>query len=195
MRRIRNKQHPVGGMWTYVQPETGVKLQDWNWNAFVKRVRDHRDACGIPLPAAWVDELEEAVIAANPKIPYDEDTTRSRRFTGSDIKRFMATMKELRQGHELVSEQEHARRLDICATCPKLGQISCGGCGWLAQQITELMAGRKVPRAEVVYRKSCLACGCDLASKAAIPLDVLKRVDEKLGIAPDYAPGCWMTES
>ena len=87
MRRIRNKLHPVGGMWTYVQPETGVKLQDWNWNAFVKRVRDHREACGIPLPAAWVDELEEAVIAANPKISYDEDTTRSRRFTGSDIKR------------------------------------------------------------------------------------------------------------
>lgn len=194
MRKIRDKAHPIGGMWTYVQPETGVKLQDWNWNAFVKRVRDHREACGIALPPAWVDELEEAVIAANPKIPHFQDTTNSRNFTGNDVKRFMATMKELRYGRELVPEEEHRRRVDICATCPKLGQISCGGCGWLAAQITEVMAGRKVPRADVVYRKSCLACGCDVSSKAAIPLDVLKRVDDKLGITPDYVPGCWMIE-
>jgi hypothetical protein len=194
MRRIRNKQHPVGGMWTYVQPETGVKIQDWNWNGFVKRVRDHREACNIPFPASWVDQLEQDVLAANPKIPYDEDDTARRRFTGSDVKRFMATMNELRKGSELVSEAEHRRRLDICAVCPQKGQISCGGCGWLAKQITELMGGCKVPRAEDVYRKSCLACGCDLASKASIPLDVLKRVDEKLGITPDYETGCWMRE-
>ncbi len=194
MRLIRNTSQPINGMWTYVQPETGVKLEDWHWSAFLKKIREHRKACNLPCEPGWVDEIHEYIIQHNPAVPFDEVGSKRRWFTGDDVKRFMATMNELRKGSTLVSEDEHRRRLDICAACPKNGQISCGGCGWLAKELTALLGGRRVHRASDVYRRSCLACGCDITSKALIPLDVLKRVDEKMGVTPDYVAGCWMRD-
>lgn len=192
MRRIRNTNHPVNGMWSYTQPQTGVKLEDWNWNAFLKKIRDHRTACRIPVEPGWIDEIHEYVIDNKPGIEFDDLDAKRKWFTGDDVKRFFTTMNELRSGGKLVDEAEHARRLDICATCPKNAQISCGGCGWLARELTSLLGNRRIHRASEVYRRSCLACGCDITSKAAIELDVLKRVDDKLGHAPEYESGCWM---
>lgn len=194
MRRIRNTDRPVNGMWSYTQPETKVTLADWSWGAFLKKIRDHRNAVGIPVEPGWVDEIHEYVIAHKPEIEFDEVGSKKRRFNGDDVKRFLATMNELRKDGEMVSEEEHRRRLEICAVCPKNGQISCGGCGWLAGQLTAMLGGRKVHRHGEVFRRSCLACGCDITSKALIPLETLKRVDEKLGVNPEYAQGCWMQE-
>jgi hypothetical protein len=39
---------------------------------------------------------------------------------------------------------------------------------------------------------ACAACGCIIAAKAAYPLEVLQKVDERLGRHPDYAEECWM---
>lgn len=194
MRHILNTNHPVGGMWTYTQPETGVTLADWSWAAFLKKIRDHRKACELSVEPGWVDEIHEDVITNNPKLEWEEVGSKRRWFTGDDIRRFLTTMNELRKHGEMVSEEEHRRRLDICAVCPKNGQISCGGCGWLAKELTALMGRRRVHRAPEVFRRSCLACGCDITSKALMPMAVLKQVDEKIGSTPEYAPGCWMLE-
>lgn len=192
MRRIRNTNRPIGGMWSYTQPETQVKLEDWNWNAFLKKIRDHRTACNLPIEPGWIDEIHEYVINDKPGIEFDDLGSKRKWFTTDDILRFITTMNELRNGGGLVDDMEHARRLDICATCPKNSSISCASCGRLARELTSMFGKRRVHRSSEVYGRSCTACGCDITSKAAIDLEVLKRVDDKLGRAPDYDPGCWM---
>lgn len=194
MRRILDTSRPVGGMWTYTQPETGVVFSAWSYPALLTRISAHRGACNIPMSGGWTAEVQEAMIAANPDIPHEEIGAVKRFYNADDVHRFISTMMEMRGGEKLVSPEEQARRIDICAACPKKGVIGCKWCGWLASKVTEIMGGRKIHRAPEVFKHSCMACGCDIPSKTAISLDLLKKVDEKLGESPDYAEGCWMTE-
>lgn len=194
MKRILDTTRAVGGMWSYTQPETGVTLTDWAWKALITKIRAHRDACGIEMKGGWVDEIHDAVITANPAIPHEEVGVIARYYTADDVHRFITTMRRVHGSGQLVSEEEHRRRIDICAVCPKNGVINCRYCGWLANQVTEVMAGRKIPRIVEVFKRSCMACGCDISSKSAIPLDVLKQVDAELGETPAYTESCWMRE-
>jgi hypothetical protein len=195
MKRILDTTRPVGGMWTYKQPETGVVLQDWAWKALISKIREHRAACGIEMKGGWVDEIHDDVATANPEIPQEEVGVVARYYTADDVHRFITTMRRVHVSGELVSEEEQRRRIDICVACPKNGVIGCKWCGWLAGQVTEVLAGRPIHRVAEVFKRSCMACGCDITSKTAIPLDVLKQVDAELGESPNYAKGCWMTET
>ena len=195
MKQLLDTSRPVSGMWTYTQPETGVVIKDIHWNGFLKRIRAHRLANDLPLQAGWVDELQDTLCRENPDLPCQEVGYVERRYTQDDVQRFVATMLELNASNELVSEEEQRRRIDICAVCPK--NVSMGGCKfcvWLAQKTTQLLAGRKIHRVSETHKRACGACGCDITSKTAVPMTVLKVVDEKLGITPDYDDRCWMLE-
>lgn len=193
MKQLLDTSRPVSGMWTYTQPETGVVIKDIHWNGFLKRIRAHRLANDLPLQAGWVDELQDTLCRENPDLPCQEVGYVERRYTQDDVQRFVSTMLELNASNELVSEEEQRRRIDICAICPK--NISMGGCKfcvWLAQKTTQLLAGRKIHRVSETHKRACGACGCDITSKTAVPMAVLKVVDEKLGTTPDYDSRCWM---
>jgi hypothetical protein len=183
---------PSGGRWKYLDPLTGVPFSTDNLTVLLQEVRGQRKANGIEIESGWeiavLDELceqnsnVECHDVENPEIP----------MTGDDVKRFLLTLKE-QLGKELVSEEEHRRRADICLTCPKLGYVSCTfPCGWVAGMLTELLGGRRIHRPAEFYKRGCKACGCDVTSKSYYPLDVLKTVDEKLGKNPDYWEHCWM---
>lgn len=195
MKQLLDTTRPVSGMWTYTQPETGVVIKDIHWNGFLKRIRAHRLANDLPLQAGWVEELQDTLCQANSDLPCEEVGHVARHYTQDDVQRFVSTMLELNASNELVSEEEQRRRIDICAICPK--NISMGGCKfcvWLAQKTTQLLAGRKIHRVSETHKRACGACGCDITSKTAVPMTVLKVVDEKLGTVPDYDSRCWMLE-
>lgn len=193
MKHLLDTNRPVSGMWTYTQPETGVTIKDIHWGGFVKRIREHRLANDLPLHGGWVDELQDTLCRQNKDLPCEEIGHVARYYTQDDVQRFVATMSELNASNELVSVEEQKRRIDICAVCPKNGAIGgCKFCTWLAEKTTQLLAGRPIHRVAEVYKRSCLACGCDITSKTAVPMTVLKAVDEKLENTPDYADGCWM---
>lgn len=195
MKQILDTSRPVSGMWTYKQPETQVVIKDIHWNGFIRRIREHRLANDLPLQGGWVEELQDTLCRENSDLPCQEIGQVARYFTQDDVQRFVSTMLELNSSNELVSEEEQSRRIDICAVCPK--NINMGGCKfcvWLAQKTTELLSGRKIKRVLETHKRACGACGCDITAKTAVPLTVLKAVDEKLGLTPDYAEGCWMLE-
>lgn len=195
MKHLLDTSRPVAGMWTYTQPETGVVIKDIHWNGFLKRIRAHRLANDLPLQAGWVEELQDTLCQANSDLPCEEVGHVARHYTQDDVQRFVSTMLELNATNELVSAEEQRRRIDICAVCPK--NVSMGGCKfcvWLAQKTTQLLAGRKIHRVSETHKRACGACGCDITSKTAVPMTVLKVVDEKLGITPDYDDRCWMLE-
>lgn len=198
MKQLLDTTRPVSGMWTYTQPETGVVFKDIHWGGFLKRIRAHRLANDLPLQGGWVEELQDTLCQANPDLPCEEVGHVARYYTQDDVQRFVATMLEILEQNklkELVSEEEQNRRIEICAVCPKNTSIGgCKFCAWLAQKITGLMLGRKIPRVAELHKRACGGCGCDLASKTAVTIPVLRAVDEKLGNNPDYDSRCWMLE-
>lgn len=195
MKQITETRTTPSGGWKYVEPSTGVKFDDLNYNALITAIRKHRDAMDLPITGNWLDEVQDIMVRMNPLIPHKEIGMPERRVTTDDVFAFVRVVKEMAQGRELVSEEEQLRRASICAGCPHNGVVNCKWCGWLTTQLTELMGNRKIPRAESIFKRSCMACGCDLTAKTAVPMDILTKVDSQKEPKPDYWEQCWMREA
>jgi hypothetical protein len=150
--------------------------------ALLQAVRSSRLANGFEVKGGFEHEVWEDVCKQNPELNCVEEGVPEVVMTADDVMRFMTTLKEF-AGRELVSEDEHKRRAEICMQCPMM-----------ARTLTELLGGRKIHRPAEFHKRACKACGCNLDSKTYYPLDVLKTVDEKLGRTPDYWEKCWMRE-
>lgn len=181
-------------MWRYTDPLTGVPSDTNNLMVLLQSVRAQRLANGIPMEAGWDQVVLDEICQQNPYVPCVDASGQQIHMTGDDVKRFLTTLAE-QYGRELVSDAEHARRADICLTCPKIQDVACTfPCGWVSAKLTELLGGRRLHRAPELHKRGCSACGCNLDAKTYYPLDVLKSVDQKLNKQPDYWEKCWMRE-
>lgn len=194
MNKILNTTTTPPGGWVYIDPETGARFEDINYRAVIGYVRRHHMAMGREIDETWLPKVEQVMIDLNPLIPYQEIGKQPYVPTADSVIGFVQVVRELMDGQPLVSEEEQVRRASICATCPKNGVVNCKWCGWLAREITGMMGGRRHPQIAGVFKRSCMACGCDLTAKTACPLPVLRKVDERLAEPPGYVPGCWMLE-
>jgi len=194
MKRPLQENTVPRGNWNYRDPLTGVPFTANDLVVLLQQVRTQRRANGIPVESGWEQVVLDELCQQNPHIPCGEAGVQEIHMTGDDVRRFLTTLKE-QYGHELVSEEEHQRRADICLTCPKLADVACTfPCGWVSKTLTELLGGRRIHRAAELHKRGCSACGCQIDAKTYYPLDVLKSVDEKLGKQPDYWEHCWMRE-
>ena len=185
---------PRGGRWAYTDPLTGVPFSTNDLLVLLQQVRAQRLANSIPVESGWDQVVLDELCQQNPGLNCYEAGEQEIHMTGDDVKRFLTTLAEL-YGKELVSDEEQARRADICLTCPKNVPTGCTfPCGWVVGKLTELLGGRKIHRAPELQKRGCLACKCGLEAKTFYPLNVLKSVDEKLGKQPDYWEKCWMRE-
>lgn len=185
---------PPGGRWKYLDPLTGTPFTTNNLTVLLQEVRAQRKANGFTIESGWEIEVLDGLCQQNPSILCLEAGVQEIPMTGDDVKRFLLTLKE-QVGKELVSDDEHRRRADICLTCPKLGHVACTfPCGWVSGMLTELLGGRAIHRPAELHKRGCTACGCNIDAKTYYPLDVLKTVDEKLGKQPDYWEHCWMRD-
>lgn len=183
---------PVGGRWKYLDPLTEVPFSTNDLTVLLQQVRAQRIANGIPVESGWDKVVLDELCNQNENVPCLEAGEQQIHMTGDDVKRFLTTLQE-QYGKELVSDEEHRRRADICLACPKIGDVACTfPCGWVSRKLTEMLGGRHIHRPAELYKRGCKACGCDVTSKTYYPLEVLKSVDEKLGKQPDYWTGCWM---
>lgn len=185
---------PSGGLWRYTDPLTGVPFDTQNLMVLLQNVRAQRLANNIPLEPGWDQVVLDEICQQNSNVKCFEAGQQEIHMTGDDVKRFLTTLSE-QYGKELVSEEEHRRRADICLSCPKNVAVSCTfPCGWVSAKLTEMLAGRPLHRAAELHKRGCEACRCNLDSKTYYPLEVLKDVDQKLGKQPDYWEKCWMRE-
>ena len=185
---------PAGGMWKYADPVTGVPASSNSLTVMLQKVKAQRLANGHAVGSGWEQVVIDEMCQQNPGLHCVESGVQEIHLTGDDVKRFLLTLKEL-YGNELVSDEEHRRRADICLSCPKMADVSCTfPCGWVSRTLTEMLGGRKIHRPAELHKKGCSACGCNLDAKTYYPLDVLKSADEKLGKQPDYWENCWMRE-
>lgn len=78
----------------------------------------------------------------------------------------------------------------------RMGQINCKWCGWVSGAVESLLGRRSFPSKRAAHKMSCLRCGCNIPSKTALPLELLRKVDEemeKVSGKVEYAEGvgCW----
>lgn len=186
---------PAGARWKYLDPLTGVPFSTNDLTVLLQQVRAQRRANDIPVESGWDQVVLDELCAQNENVPCFEAGEQQIHMTGDDVKRFLTTLEE-QFGRELVSDEEHRRRADICLACPKIGDVACTfPCGWVSKKLTELLGGRRIHRPAELHKRGCTACRCNLDAKTFYPLDVLKKVDEKLGKQPNYWERCWMRES
>lgn len=190
----RNRSMTPRGGWRYTDPLTGIPFKHPDLIVMLQQVRASRTGNGIAMESGWDNVVIEEMCAQNEQYGCTESGRTDIHLTGDDIRRFLTTIAETGIGN-LVSDEEHKRRADICLSCPKMGNVSCTfPCGWVSKKLTELLGGRKLHRAPELHKKGCQSCGCNLDAKTYYPLDVLKTVDQKLGKSPDYWSQCWMRE-
>ena len=194
MKSPRNISTTPRGGWSFVDPVTGMPISHQHHMAFLQKVAAARRANGFELERGWDIEVMDEVCRQNPHIDCEDSEHPDIPMTADEVHRFITTVAEFK-GAELVPEEEHIRRANICLQCPKMGDVACKWCGWAARQITQLLGGRRIHRVAELHKKGCKACGCNLDTKTYYPLDVLTAVDVKLGKQPEYWEKCWMRET
>lgn len=178
---------PPGG-WKLTVPETGVTVTAPYANALHKRVNAHRQANGLPTidPAEFEDA---ACTESGHGAPWCSGVTGPVKAptTMDAIRRFLRTMVVLAKRREFVSKEEHARRMEICAGCPKLSieGLGCHGC------IADLRAVERevgeMPPGNVL---ACSACLCLCWPKAWLTNETMDEAEKDN--MPAYEIGhCW----
>lgn len=194
MKSPRNTIEAPRGGWHFIDPVTQVPVTHSHNLAFLQKVREVRIANGIEMHGGWEHDVMDEVCRQNPQLDCLDTERPEIHMTADDVHRFLNTLGEM-GGSDLVSEEEHVRRANICLGCPMMADVSCKFCGWAAKKITELLNGRPIHRVAELHKKGCRACGCNLDTKTYYPLDVLRRVDERQSEPPQYWDGCWMREN
>lgn len=187
MKISSDTQMPPGG-WKLTVPETGLTLRAPYANSLRRKVNDHREANGLE-PMGEEEFGEAACKESGHGAPWCSGVTSPRAPTTMDgVRRFLKTMLVLAKRREFVSEEEHARRMEICRTCPAHGieGLGCHNC------VTELRAvegeiGKRMPVGNVL---SCPKCLCLCWPKAWLTNETMDEAEK--ASPPDYVKGhCW----
>jgi hypothetical protein len=181
--------------WNYKDPDSGVPFKENHVDALYGLVRRHRIANNLPVGAEWTATYWDTLCEQNPKAPCHEEGVKQYLPNFDDISGFVNTLIAQREsGKTQVDQAEYERRTAICMSCPALTTVNCSSCGSFARLLQRVIAGVVVPN-DVAHGKSCSVCGCNVASKCAYPVDVLRSVDAELGRNPAYIKDhCWMLE-
>jgi len=195
MKRPANPSQVPREKWRYTDPLTGIPHKETDLTVLLQSVRKSRILNNHPIEAGWDRDVLDTICRENENIDCRGEGEADKWVSGDTLRRFVNTLIE-QHGKELVSEEEHCRRADICLSCPKIGPAQCPPpCGWLAAKLTDLLAGKKLYRAAELHKRSCTVCTCNLDSKTYYSLDALRAVDAKLGVdAGEYWSGCWMRQ-
>lgn len=182
-------QVPPGGEWSYVEPETGMKIAHNHWRSFLEKAFKHREANGLYTGGGWQDIVWDLLCRQNPQVPSIDTEKPERRMDFADVRRFAITLSNwLGAEEKWVAQEEAERRAAICAGCPYNVVVSgCWGCKGPLNWIVEMMGNRQTSRDADLQQ--CSKCFCTLRAKVHIPLDVMLEGQEPLEDLPDF---CWL---
>tara|TARA_R110002020_G_scaffold13719_2_gene49158 strand:+ start:130 stop:726 length:597 start_codon:yes stop_codon:yes gene_type:complete len=193
--RIKDKGLvPTGGLFKYLQPESGLTLVASSWNALIDKVRKHRIANGYDVPLTFKTDVEEGLCELLPAACHDKERTEVApvKVTLSQVLRFTALLGEsVLKGSPRVSLDEANRRATICAGCAdNIKAVGCSGCG--RKNVEKLIAGLVGSKSTKRDKKleSCRHCGCLNRAQIWFPLDMLQRHtnDRVRDALPEH---CW----
>ena len=198
----RDIEAPPPPHWHYTVPETGVTFTA-NWARDLKaKVRAHLEANGLPVPA---DEILNDAICRSSGLgsPYCGKLRRTQRPEGeivglnfAHVASFLRAVRHYLTDRRFVAPEEAQRRVAICLACPLATDVgdcaTCFGVSRILKYASQFIGkfGIEMPK----EKRTCAACGCQISVKALLPIDILRKVDEKKPEQPAYHENCWMRE-
>ena len=127
---------PPGGVYKYLDPDTGKKVQHPYFFRAKELARKHRLENGLPVPVDWDDKFIDIICGQQPEICTDTPTITEQ---ASSLARSL--VRWALSGFPVCTEEEVLQRLAICqgdGTNPACvhfrgyrenGHIRCGQCG------------------------------------------------------------------
>jgi len=183
--------------WSVTIPNAGPEIREQNFNAWLGMVLIRLRANNLAT-AGWQEYVLDLMCQQRPDITSeDKDAPPERLASSEDVRHFIHTIWDAwKSGAVAVSAEEQDRRAAICMKCPKKGIVNCiGGCGALAEALAQITIGSQARSIPELHKKSCMVCGCELSTLTMYPLEVLKKVDEKLNFkGGEYPDFCWKLE-
>lgn len=189
---VSTSQVPPGG-WSVQIEGAGPPIKADHWSVFISEIRNRLIANGLDSHG-WKERAIDLMCRQRPEIQSEDKEVPTRSVTSDDIQRFVRTIWEAwKAGAQAVSAEEQDRRAAICVECPKKGYVSCfGGCGALAATLAEMTIHSKARSIPELHKASCMVCGCELSTLTMYPLEVLQKVDAKIGFkTEEYPDHCW----
>lgn len=166
--------------------ETSTTITGISFSQVFRKAKNHLSKINVNLSD---DDLRKAIHDQN-----RPDPVQSEKVTiASSIKGAKALL-NYAMG-KAVSNQEILRRANICATCPKVSNVSdcmgCGGSGRITSLINTIrrQKGSEVAIPNNIKRKFCGVCQC------SIPLLIVTKFEDfskDEHVRPDH---CWMNPS
>lgn len=130
---ISTSRVPVGGTWTYVNPENGFPIRHPYFVEAKKQAKAHRIANGYPIGLEFDDQFEENVCANAADGTCFEFTPPTLGEKMASLGR--ALMNAARSGFKTVSQEVFLERKSICQDCEYYGgsssifKVACKKCG------------------------------------------------------------------
>ncbi len=185
---------PQGG-WQVLFPNPEYPVVSNHYREFLQKCFTYLEANGLDTSAGWQDRVWTLLCDQHPEIPCeDTEAAPVKPLNADDVRRFLTTIYETwKSGAKAVSEELQNQRVSVCLACPHKGHTACfGGCSALSQTLSEFTIGRAIRSLPEIHKVSCLKCSCLLEVKTMFPVEVLRKVDSKMGSPPDYWEKCWM---
>lgn len=184
--------------WIYVFPETGYRVRQVDYGAWVREIRRHYLDNGIPMPDDWLEQAEHQLCQSLPPghCQYENggepDAFINRRFgVGDAINGTNVLLEFVKQGCPIVPQEVAEARAKTCAACYALvGIPGCSSCTGFANIVADACGARSTQSDHLLETKVCGVCHCSARANVWIPVKVSKQgvTDEMMKTFPGF---CW----
>jgi hypothetical protein len=187
---------PIPGF-CYTQPETATRIEsDDSLESLVDLVVKHRkykgieptgfDAVRLDVERQICSQMPPGWCQAEAGEDYHPYLDISRHLTLDKITAFSAAVFEwIKEGRNLVDEEESTRRAKICLGCPFNKTIHSCSCAPLWALIKAIIPKRR----QIDNLHVCAICGCSISAMVLMPISVLEASDKGRGL--EFPPHCW----
>jgi hypothetical protein len=191
---IKDKETvPAGGIFRYVQPESGLEIRESSWRNLVNSVRLHRQANGYAIPVDYEREVEEGFCKLLPEACKEGAASPTpKRLTIGQVISFTSILGEsMLRGNPRCSAEVADERASICASCPdNIKPDGCGGCNSRkVDSLVSKLTGAK-PTSHDSRLDSCRHCGCLNRAQVWFPLEILQKHTSK-EVREALPAHCW----
>jgi hypothetical protein len=196
--RLKDRNTEIENGWTYVQPETGERINchGENLGALVDLVIAHRKFKGLKpdtREGVQIDVERQLCMGVEKGCqPEPGDVTYKDQYRGITGDTIIAASKALfsflRGGGQLVPKAESERRAQICRGCKFNRLAGTCMCNTVFAMIKSLIPSNRIEPG----LKACGICGCANEAKVLAPSSVLK--DSEPTPPRLYPPWCWMNQ-
>ena len=181
---VNKNETPPGG-YKYLDPRTGIQLNDNSIFGIYPRVSRAWFANDIEFPDNWKAVVDHEICLQNPQMESREIGTPDYHITIQDIERFGSSVKNwVAGGMKFVSLEEAEGRAAICVSCHENKPMNvCLGCHGALKWMSERVGW---PQTKLDGQlQGCRRCRCLLRLKVQMPLGTL----DNTGI--EYPSHCW----